>query len=220
MKLPFPGYLNLASDLIPVGMGLARRRNWGGEASLFFVFVALGLVVEVATFTLAQLSIHNLWILHVYALLEYIILILIFAGWQKEAKRPLLRHALYASIGVYGLIWILAKIEFEKFASADQYTHSISAIVFVAFSLFTLVNLARTEGSSLKTQAPIYRTFQFWVLVGILIFFAGNTFLFGLGELISSLAFKDAVAVWTIHWWLNITANICYGVGFWYLKRV
>jgi hypothetical protein len=40
-----------------------------------------------------------------------------------------------------------------------------------------------------------------------------------MGLFIGALKFNDAVAVWTIHWWLNITANIMYGVGFWFLKR-
>ena len=217
MKLPLSAYLNIASDFVPLGAGIARRAYRKGEVALFFSFVFLGFVVEISTFLLAQRKINNLWILHIYALIEYIILILVFASWQKE--RPLLRRLLYGSIWIYTLFWILSKYQLERFESIDQYTHSVSALVFVALSVLTLLDQVRTEESFVPSTVPLYGTFRFWVTVGVLIFFSGNTLLFGLGNVIGALAFKDAVAVWTFHWWLNITANICYAIGFLCLKR-
>jgi hypothetical protein len=172
-----------------------------------------------ATYITAFKRINNHWILHIYDLLEYVILIVLFAGWQKEAGRTLLRRFLYVSIGLYTVLWIVAKFEFESFKLFDQYTHTISALVLVAISLFTLIDLTRNESLSANREVPLYQTFKFWILVAILLFFSGNTFLFGMGLFIGALKFNDAVAVWTIHWWLNITANIMYGVGFWFLKR-
>jgi hypothetical protein len=218
MVLPLSSWLNLASDFVPVGMGIGRKSYWRGGATLFFSFVVLCLVVEVASYITGFLNINNHWILHIYDLLEYVILILLLAGWQKEAGHPLLQRLLYVSIGLFALLWIVAKVEFESFKRFDQYTHTISALVLVAVSLFTLIDLARNESLSANREVPLYRTFKFWILVAVFSFFSGNTFLFGMGEMIIGLKFKDAVTVWTLHWWLNITANICYGVAFWCLK--
>src|SRR5713101_8186167 len=160
MKLPLPGYLNLASDLFPIGIGFARRSDLRGEAPLFFLFVVLGFVVEGTTFVLAVRRINNLWILHIYSLLEYIILILVFAGWQKEKGRPWLPRLLYGSIAIYSLLWILAKIEFESFAVVDQYTHSLSGLVFVAVALLTLIDMVRSDPSTAATAVPLYREFR------------------------------------------------------------
>src|SRR5689334_20758368 len=100
MPVPLSGYLDLAFDFLPVGVGIARRPNRKGGAALFLWFVVLGLVVELVTFVIGRMRINNLWILHIYALLEYVILIILFAGWQKEAGRLFLQRLLYVSIGV------------------------------------------------------------------------------------------------------------------------
>src|SRR6266404_8919845 len=100
MVLPLPAYLDLAFDLLPVGVGLARRASWRGGATFVFWFVVLGLFVEVVTYLLGRRGINNLWILHIYSLLEYFILILLFASWQKGAGRPMMRRLLFFSIGI------------------------------------------------------------------------------------------------------------------------
>jgi hypothetical protein len=126
--------------------------------------------------------------------------------------------------------WVFHKV-FESRGMKTLITFGVLACV-----AFTVINLFFLQGFSMALESMLltvlallfyYKTFReervqrleryplFWLSSGVLLFFAGNLFVF----LFSSYVLTDSpnalVAEWSIHSVLYITTNLIYTAAFW-----
>jgi hypothetical protein len=198
------------SHLLPFGAGWSRRELFNREEKIFFIFILIATVTEFVTFLMALKKVNNLWVLHVHHLLEYGLLMLILAGWQR---RPAFRRIALSSILLYSLFWIVALCTVERFSGPATYTHNTAGVLLVIASSATLFDLMKDD------QIDLHRDFRFWVTAGVLICYGGNSVLFLLFDRITLLRFQDAAAVWTIHWVIDTIVNLVYAAAFLCLRR-
>ena len=143
----------------------------------------------------------NIQVLHIYTLLEYSFLIIVFSYWQKS---PSLRRYLLISIPLFALLGISAKIFLEAPTQFDNFTSSVEGAVLVGVSAYTLYGLI------LEDLGSLYREPRFWVSVAVLVYFSGNLVAFSL---------RPVIFIGVIHSILNIISNLCYTGGFLSLRR-
>lgn len=218
MKLPLIAYIDILSNAFPLGVGVSRWKRVKSEAIIVFVFVGVGAVTELITLFMAFRNLNNLWVLHIYHLIEYVLLALLFSRWQSV---PWLRFLIKLSIPFYALFWLISKWTFEGWTGPATYTHTLSAAIFTILTTVALIQLIRSDhgGKGSEHHVPVYQSMHFWVFAGVLLYFTGNVTLFLLIDTVTQFQFLNAVTVWTLHWVLSIVVNVCFMVSFLCLRR-
>ncbi len=185
------------SSLLPLIIGLHLYRRLNIEMKILTILFTFILIVEILGFYLSFIGINYIWLIHLYTLLEYSLLMLIFSYWQKN---NVLKRNLRLSIPFFTFIWIGAKVFMENLNQWDNYTASLECVLLVGVSAYTLFELSKDN------TITIYKVPRFWVSGAVLIYFAGNLMVFSLINII--------IITWPIHSALNIISNLCYTGGF------
>lgn len=195
-------YLAWLSDAVPFFVGVYLYRWLSKDMRILLRYFAIVLLVDVILYyTSFIIKINNLWLFHIFTLVEYSFLILVFSSWQKNA---LLKRNMRLSIPIFAMIWVMAKFFLEGFNEIDNFTSSVESVLLVVVSAYTLYDLNK------ENVVSIYKEPRFWVAGAVLIYFSGNLLCF---------AFSNVVLVWPIHSVLNIIANLLYTGGFLCLPR-
>ena len=199
VKLPIISYIELASNLLPIAGGVMRRRVLRMEMRVLFAYVVFSFAVELLTLYLAFNRINNLWAIHIYTLIEFILMVIIFSRFEE--MMPYRKFApMY--IALYSTTWIVSKIFFESFDEFDQYSSPSANILLIIIALRALYLSAQA------VEPTIWRTSFFWFSVAVLVKFAGDFTLYLFGDWFIGLGLADGMAVWSLHWTINIISNI------------
>jgi hypothetical protein len=154
---------------------------------------------------LSILKLNNLWIIHIYTLVEYSSLMVIFSYWQKDI---ILKKIYKLSIPLFALIWVGAKMTLEKLNQFDQVTASLEGLILVAVSLYSLYS------TSIASWNGLLKDSRFWVAAAVLIYFLSNLAFFALGNVIIKWSMDKIKLAYTLSWITVIFSNILYAKGF------
>ena len=194
--MPLVAHLAALSQIAPVIAGFFSYYSCTKEMRILFLYLIISILVDIVSLLLALADINNMVLFHVYTLLEYSFLIIVFSCWQKNNA---LAKALRISIPVFVLISMGAKIFLEDPLRYDNFSSSFESSILATVSAYTLLKLVGENLESLFTMP------RFWVSLAVLIYFTGNLFTFALGSVIFT---------WTVQHTLGIIANLCYAGGF------
>jgi len=220
MKLPWIEYLNLFSDLLPLVAAIFkwRRIKAGNNAEIVVLsFIVLGILSEYVSFWMISYGIHNLWVLHLYHLGEYILLMIVFISWLKNENISLwFIQTLQWLVPFYIVIWFISKWSFEKWDEPASYTHVWSTMIFIVLSLSVYYRLLKRSDAETygMERSSIFKSFKFWITSGIFFYFSGSAVLFLFMPLVIKLSRESAIAIYIIHWTVNLTSNLFYTCGF------
>jgi hypothetical protein len=125
---------------------------------------------------------------------------------SKKLKRTIL--LLYIIFIPSACYFLFMTIRFFKTGVIyfDSMSVSISAIIILFYSIVFLFDLIQRPQIEF-----VYATFEFWVIVGIMIFFSGTFFLF---LQIQRLTPAELESYWAINLIGNILKNILFGIAF------
>ena len=193
--LPIHDYFSLVSSYIPFVSGLIFYRVLDKNLKILLIFIFVKIITDAVAITLAMHQLNNMWIFHIYTLLEYCFLTYILANWQQVKLSKII---LFTSIFVFAMIWIISKFTIEKFILFDNYTSTLSSTLLTGLSLLTLFQIMKDN------LTGIFHDHRFWVSFAILIYAAGNFFTFAMAT----------VYLWSPHNMINILSNLCYTGGF------
>jgi hypothetical protein len=209
LKLPAIAYVYILSIVAAFFLGSIRIKKLDRGMNLFFWFIVLNLLTEIITFILSRYSMNNYWVLHIYDLLEYCILILMFSNWQVEQN---ISKILRSSIPFFILFWVFSKFTIESISALSNYVHPAACLIFIIVSILTLYQLGQSELSKLA-KVPRY-----WIVSGILLFFAGSIMFYLLENEFAVLQYIDAIMVMNVHWSVGLLVNAMYSIGFYMVK--
>ena len=224
MKLSWISYLNLFSDILPICAGIyqwKRVREGKGGTRYMFSFVTIGVVSEYISFWMASHGIHNLWVLHLYHLFEYVLLMFFFISLMKSNNFPrLIIRILELSIPCYVIFWLVSKWTFEKWDDQAGYTHNWTTMIFIALSLFVLYRFMKdSDTTDIRVNYSVFDQYGFWFAGGVLLYFSGSVVLFLLLPLIATVPGESTKSLYAIHWGVNVVTNIVYAYGLLCLKK-
>ncbi len=138
----------------------------------------------------------NVWIFHIYTLIEFIILTVLLMRWQINR---LIKKVVSLYIPFYILIWILSKLYLERLTQIDDFSSSMGSVLLLGAAMITLYQIIIHESNVSFTD------YRILVILGILIYNGGNLFIF---------AVSNIMDVWPVHSIFNITSNIIYTFAF------
>ncbi len=192
-------YFAIFSCIIPFIVGLYLYFKLNTAMKFLFLLLCVGLIVDAIGYYLYSYTKfrNTLWLFHLYTLMEYSLLILIFSFMQKNIK---LKRVFRLSIPVFFVIWIGAKLFFEDFSQRDNYTSSLECLLLVAAAFSTLYALGKYHFDN------IFRDPRFWVSSAVLIYFSGNLLAFALSNTSVNWSFHHSL--------MSIISNLFYTGGF------
>jgi len=195
------GFLYYFSLSVPLIVGLFFIRAIPPKMKVFFILIVLAFVNETAALIMTMNRVNNYLLYQAYFFLEFFMWAVLFLQWYQS---PLIRRGIIAGFIGFGAFWLYINL----FVGSDS---NLSNLALILESLFLLMLSGYTLLALFyNTKSDIRHDYRFWIIAGLMLNFAGNSFIY------SSLRFiiNQAQTLWRIHWIINSIVNVFYAMGF------
>ena len=164
-----------------------------------------GSLSNLSLLLLSLQSINNMFLIHLYTLVSYLLIALLFSYWHKGRVARYMRFSIVLFFICYVTILGLG---YEDLQHPNKYSTTITGVLVAFISLYTLCTAF--QGS---INHPAYEDERFWVSFGIFISYSGNTFIY--------IAIPTYITydVWTILLISDIFSNLLCFKGYLCLRR-
>ena len=203
-------HISTASTLAPFFLGLSKPRSLSTELKLLLILTGVSFTCDMAAIYHIELKISPNNAGNAYSLAEFILLVTIY---YKAFDAPKLARP-FLILSLFYVLFFISNLFFLQQEKINSYSLVISSLVFIEFAVSFFYKLMK----DLPTL-EVYRLPMFWVNVAILVFFAGNLFLFTVSHYLVTTMKNDLMVYWTFHNFLGITENILFTVGFYMSSR-
>ena len=190
-------YGSVFSPLIPL---LFFSKNFNYYQKVIVVFILLSFLTDLYTTFLHNGN--NFTILHIYGLIDAVILFWFYSIVIDNSKKQIVIVAL-VFITVYTANSVL--LESEVFNTIGR---SLQSIIFLILSLILFYQFYQKEEDFFLERSPL-----FWINVALMVYFGGAFFSFLLSKIMSINLLS-----WIFHNACNILKNIILGIGLWRAK--
>lgn len=205
------GQVSAYSLLLPVVAGFFRYRGLAWELKIFCWLLFLMVPFDVVLTYTSYKGINNLAIMNVYTVLQCTFFVFVF----REAITGLaIRTGIVVLLAGFGVFAVANLLWMQGWNQFNSWTMGLQCLLLTLIVLLYLYGVFR-EGKVMRLE----RYPMFWVASGVLIYFAGNLFLFIFINYVLTESDSLGRAEWGIHSVLNISANICYTAGLWLNQR-
>ncbi|MFB0516694.1 MAG: hypothetical protein ACETWG_08820 [Candidatus Neomarinimicrobiota bacterium] len=164
-----------------------------------------GLLNDVALGVLALRHVNNMFLLHLYTLVSYLLLALLFAYWHQGRPARCMRLSILLFSAIYIL---LLGTGYEELQLPNKYSQSIRTVFIAFISLYTLYTIRRE-----RADPPAHRDERFWVSLGAFISQSGNVLVY------AAIPVFITHSLWQVHNALSIVGNILYFGAYLCLRR-
>jgi hypothetical protein len=171
----------------------------------FSILLAVTLAMELTVSWLYPQKIEFLWMYHLYTIFEYTILCIYF----MQIAMMKFKNVLLASIVLFALTSISVSTwyyHFDSFPGININAEGVLICVVCAYILMTL---------DIRMFDAIYKHPDFWICLGLLIFFGGTFFSNGLYTYLHDIDPAQAKRLFaSINQPLNLILYTCFIIGF------
>ena len=199
MIVPWHVAISLLSMLLAAGGGFAKWQISTRPMRFLTLFVFYSVLCDIVIIALAIKNINNLFLLHIYVLVNYSALALIFSYWHKDKLKQYIRLSIPAYIAVYLL---LLGIRYENLNMQASFSLSVMSVLITFISLYTLFSVLRDS-----TLSP-YHDERFWISLGTLFAFSSNAVIY------SGISSGITIDIWIIHNIFCAIGYLCYFGGY------
>ncbi|MFD0765568.1 hypothetical protein ACFQZI_11960 [Mucilaginibacter lutimaris] len=188
--------------LIPIAFALLNFNQLTKPLKIIFWYLVFSSAFNLLSIILIQTHHTTLWMLHVYAIVEFMFHSLFYSMFFSKKKRGIFLGLIigFTALCIVNFLFIQNKIEF------NTYTRPLGAIIIIVYSLLFILKQQNDEQS---WGGNIYN----WINTGILLYFASCLFMFIFSNYL--LASPDiSRLVWAIHDTILIFEYLLIAVGF------
>ncbi len=191
-------YSSVFSPILPLLFIVQKEKKKYLKIIIFFFLISF-FTDLIATFLIRG---SNYNFLHVYGLLETIILIWFYKTVLVKGKKWIVLIGIVFSLFyIYDSIWV----ELNQF---NTIARSVESFIMIVLSLTLFYQFFRNEDDIFLEKSPL-----FWINIGILIYFSGALFSFVMSSVILSTKLS-----WIFHNISNVLKNVFIAIGLWRAK--
>lgn len=205
LQMPLLGLLALMSYLLPLSTALVLRKKLPREMRILLGLFIFYIPFYLINFYLMAQGRNSAWLMHIDSLLEYTLLATMFYMWSKHRVA---KNIIKAAVVIYLVIWIIAKLSFERFSLYNTFTGPVAELILVGFAVYTLTVFV-DEQEPLMLRQP-----RFWVSVAVILYSVGTVPIFAMANNLLRYPLEVFAKVWAINWELIILENLLFGVAF------
>jgi len=192
------------SLLPPLAVAVRRWPLLSSSLRCFAGYLALELVIGLASFVLGRLEINNHLVAVIGVPIETALILFAFAGWQVDQPA----HRLLRTLAPFtALFWLPPLLGWEALHDFSLVTDSAQAILCLAVAAFTLVRRSFARGG------PATHEDWFWISGGVMLYFATYALVNPLTRYFMTHAPSAAVAVLTVTAGVHVCANLLFTLG-------
>jgi len=184
------------SQLIPVVIGVINFRFIDKNLKVFLFYLFVAVIVGLTSLLLVYFKKENIWMLHIFTIVEFLILSLMYRIWidDKRFKNVISVFILIFSIGI-----ILIKSFVEQSNKIDNVSLTFESILILVITSMYFIDY------SLKNTIIDYFDYKFVITITLMFYFGGNIFVFAL---------SNEINTWPIHVFIGIICQLIYGFVF------
>lgn len=172
-----------------------------------FIVTSISAVVEIINFVFVTFVENNLFVFHIFTILEFTLLTLFYSYLLKNHINSQL---FYIFIALF-ITMAFFDYKINGLKSIDSLSSTVESIFLVSSSLVLFFFMIYKKMLPNLLASPI-----FWVNSGVLIYFSGNIFLFAFSNYLYSTEIEKYAILWALlHSSLNIIYNTCLSTAFW-----
>ncbi len=184
--------------IIPLAIGMVKRKKLRKEQRLVLVLVAITLVSDSITFYLKVREINNLWVYHFFVPIYFLVLVEIY----KQELSVLFSGKVFDIFrGLWIAFVIVNSIWFQPLNTFNSNAITTSSLVYIILSLAYFYRLLKKPLNYRLETTPM-----FWLNTGVLLYYSGTLVMF---ILINNFLDEDRPAI--INFWaLNVFFSILF----------
>lgn len=186
-------------------IGILRFKALNTEQRILFILIALTGLVELASRILWMNKISNLFLYHIYAVVEFSLLSILYTRHLKGLIKPV-----FIEVVIVGFILfaILNSIFFQSLRQFNSNVTFIECLLLIILSILYFYKLLRDLNHKKLEYEPM-----FWISMSVLTYFSGALILFHVANDLIPIPEKERVAVWGVHALFNIVHYLLYAVA-------
>jgi hypothetical protein len=193
--------------VLPILIGILYKIFFNKQLLSIFVLMVFSFVIETMNFICSLRGQNSMFLLDVYTPTEFILFILFYKKFFDAIKKSVVH---YCMIFLFLCVAIFDTFFINDFLTVNNFSDSIESIVFILYSLLAFFFIMK------KLMFPnLLNTSFFWINIAILIYFAGNLFLFLFSSHLQRNDQAQYLALYNIHSVTNILYYILISIGFW-----
>lgn len=198
------------SILLPIGLFLSKYRHADRANKTLFYYLLFAGSMNLTAIMLSNYGVRNLFLLHIYTILEIVFFMLyfFFAFQDKKVKK-----VLGVIMVVLPILFVLNFVFLQSINEFNTYTRPLESILITAVSLLFLYKSGFVE-DWLKQPSS-------WINIGVLIYFPTATLIFILSNyfvFVSSNRELNRI-IWDIHSILVLGMYLAFAKGFTLIKK-
>jgi hypothetical protein len=194
--------------VLPIVAALFKTKYWKAPQRLSFFYLVLSGVFNIIAKITAVHQINNLPFLHLYTILEFVLLCAFFKSIFIEAR---LKKVITGIMVVFPLIALGYIFSSDALLSYNPLPRFLEGLILMLFCIYFLMqDLNRLEYN--------HSMFSFTIVVGMLLYFSSSLILFALPELIRENKDMNRL-IWSIHATFVLMMYLSFAVAFIKLKK-
>ncbi|PTT02071.1 hypothetical protein DBR11_05880 [Pedobacter sp. HMWF019] len=190
IRTVYPAVIAPSILVVPILIALIKRKYWLGPQKILFGYLLFSVFFNCIASITTFLHINNMPILHLYTILEFCLLCLLFRGiFEQQAMQKLLIYLLI-SFSLFAIAYVLLTHSLFRYNTLPRFLSSITIVGICLYFLY--LNFANTEVNLSR--------FNFTTVIGLMLYFSSCSILFGLSQTLHNKASPGAlIFVWNLH---------------------
>jgi hypothetical protein len=199
------GYASSFLTLFPFLLGLLRFKTLSLELRVLFLLVCIMLATDLALHLLDFYRINNLFLFHLYTLLEFSLLSYLYYLFIPQ---PVFRQIILVIGFLFLLLSLADAFYLEDLDVLNTVSTTAEALIMMTYALYYFYSMLKNLAYSNLLSLP-----SFWINTAVLVYFSGGLFLFIFSNyMLTGPGFL--YEVWVVHSMLNIAMNILLGIAY------
>lgn len=206
-------YIALCIPILPSIVAIVKWSQLNLHQRWFAMLLWLIIVISAAGHIWTSVGYgNNLPFYYIYILVEFLFFIQIFKLIFNEPKL----HRKWQILGLsFLIIWIINVSYGEGWWVFPDKIRALEAVFLLLIVILWFLKMLRE-----KIILFPYRTFEFWMCAGILIFFSGNFLLFVFSNYVLNTELELFKAIWKVNAISNILLYLMYTIALLWVEKV
>jgi len=200
-------HLATLSGLFALFMFLIHRNNLTKSIRALYLLTVYSCLADLSSFVLQRFRINNFFIFHITSIVEIFCFCYFFYFLLENDK---IKRSVLISLVVLLFVELMDAFYIDGLENPNALFSLFEAISFKIFSLLFFYQLMKNI-----PQKNILNYSLFWINSGILIYFAGNLFLFIFSKILLKEHAIPFSHIWMINSFLYLVYNIFISIGVW-----
>jgi hypothetical protein len=198
------------SILLPIVILAFKYKTASKAFKVLFYYLLTAGTINAIAIVLSSKGIRNLFLLHIFTILELVFFLVYFYIVFKDRK---IRDTLKVLAVVLPLLFLFNFLFIQGFSQFNTYTRPLEAIVITVTSLVLMYKSGFVEDWLALPSS--------WINIGILVYFPAATVIFILSNYFVFVASNRTLnhLIWDIHSILVLGMYLCFAKGFTLIKN-